>query len=319
MNFSLRDLFRLNFRFHTGRETYRTGDFFVKRYTNELEGVYEYNVLEKITDAHPISFRVPKVFKVYRDSSGFLIIMEKVKGTPLENYIVRYLLFEENRALKVFNGLGKALRELHYSPLKGLRKGFFPNSYQEIKLEIFNISRRLVALHVLSKKLMNTILDAVEETSSIDDEIFAEVNLHGEFYFTHIILSEGKYVFLDFHNACKGPAYFDLAMLSISLYVSITLPYLNPLRLTPLISTFLTGYYGKRLNEEMIKSIKLAELYVALREILTYSKALYDNSSLINKLSITLKIKRLKTAIKEVIIPTLTVYKAVGMKDRTIL
>ncbi|MEM3980792.1 MAG: phosphotransferase, partial [Ignisphaera sp.] len=225
------------------------------------------------------------------------------------------LLFGEDKALEIFNGLGRALRELHYSPLRGLRNGFFPDSHQKIRLEISSTSRKLAALHVLNNKLMNTIHDAVEETSSIDDEIFANVNLHGEFYFTHIILSEGKYAFLDFHNACKGPAYFDLAMLSISLYVSITLPYLNPLRLTPLISTFLAGYYGKRLNKEMIKSIKLAELYVALREILTQSKALYDNSSLINKLPITLKINRLKTAIKEVIIPTLTVETRLVMKE----
>ncbi|MEM4489499.1 MAG: aminoglycoside phosphotransferase family protein [Desulfurococcaceae archaeon] len=307
MNFSLRDLLRLNFKFHTGREAYGISDFFVKRYMNELEGVYEYNVLKKIADTHPIGFRVPRVFKAYRNSSGFLMIMERIKGTSLDNYIVKYLLFGEDKALEVFNGLGRALRELHYSPLKDLRNGFFPNSHQKIRLEISNTSRKLAALHVLNNRLMNTIHDAVEETSSIDDEIFANVNLHGEFYFTHIILSEGKYAFLDFHNACKGPAYFDLAMLSVSLYVSITLPYLNPLRLTPLISTFLTGYYGKRLNEEMIKSIKLAELYVALREILTYSRTLYGNSSLINKLLIALKIKRLKTAIKEIIIPALAV------------
>ena len=307
MNSSLDNFFRLNFKFQTGREVYGAGDFFIKRYTNELECTYEYNVLKKIAESYPVSFRAPKVFKVYSDSNGFLIIMERIKGTLLENYIVKYLLFGENKALKVFNGLGGALRELHYSPLEGLHNGFFPNSYQEIRLEISNISRKLAALRVLSKKLMNTILDAVEETSSIDNEIFTNVNLHGEFYFTHIILSRGKYVFLDFHNACKGPSYFDLAMLSISLYASITLPYLNPMRLTPLMGAFLTGYYGKRLNEEMTKSIKLAELYVALREILTCSRALYDNLSLTNKLLAALKIKRLKTAIREVIIPELTV------------
>ena len=84
MNFSLRDLFRLNFRFHTGREAYGNGDFFVKRYMNELEGVYEYNVLKKIADIRPLSFRVPKVFKVYRNFSGFLVIMNRIKGVSLE-------------------------------------------------------------------------------------------------------------------------------------------------------------------------------------------------------------------------------------------
>ncbi|MEM1661095.1 MAG: hypothetical protein QXR17_08180 [Candidatus Bathyarchaeia archaeon] len=82
---------------------------------NELECIYEYNILKKIADAYPISFRVPKVFKFYSDSNGFLIIMERIKGAPLENYIIKYLLFGENKALKVFNGLGGALKETHRS------------------------------------------------------------------------------------------------------------------------------------------------------------------------------------------------------------
>ncbi|MEM2292720.1 MAG: aminoglycoside phosphotransferase family protein, partial [Nitrososphaerota archaeon] len=271
MNSLLRNFLRFNFRLRTGREAYGAGDFFVKRYMNELECVYEYNVLKKIADVHSVSLFVPKVFKVHRDSNGFFMIMERIKGTPFENYIVNYLLFGEGKALKVFNGLGEALRELHYFPLKGLHNGFFPNSYQKIRLEISNISKKLAALRVLSNKLINTILNAVEEISGIDDEIFANVNLHGEFYFTHIILSKGKYVFLDFHNACKGPSYFDLAMLSTSLYVSVTLPFYTPRQLTPLVHAFLTGYYGKRLSDKLLKSIELAELYVNLREILTYA------------------------------------------------
>ncbi len=230
MNSSLDNFFRLNFKFQTGREVYGAGGFFIKRYMNELECVYEYNILKKIADVYPISFRVPKVFKVYSGSNGFLMIMERIKGAPLENYIVKYLLFEEYKALKVFNGLGGALRELHYSPLEGLHNGFFPNSYQEIRLEISNMSRKLAALRVLSNKLMNTILNVVEEISVMGDEIFTHVILHGEFYFTHIILSKGKYVFLDFHNACKGPSYFDLAMLSTSLYASIMLPFYTPIQ-----------------------------------------------------------------------------------------
>ncbi|MCR8486998.1 MAG: hypothetical protein NDP22_01110 [Crenarchaeota archaeon] len=115
MNSSLDNFFRLNFKFQTGREVYGAGNFFIKRYMNELECIYEYNILKKITDAYPISFRVPKVFKVYSGSNGFLIIMERIKGAPLENYIIKYLLFGENKALKVFNGLGGALKETHHS------------------------------------------------------------------------------------------------------------------------------------------------------------------------------------------------------------
>ena len=104
----------------TSQEAYGAGDFFIKRYVNEPECVYECNVLKKVADAHPLSFLVPKVFKIYSGSNGSFIIMERIKGTPLENYVINYLLFKENKALKVFNGLGRALKELYHSSLEGL-------------------------------------------------------------------------------------------------------------------------------------------------------------------------------------------------------
>ncbi|MEM1830774.1 MAG: hypothetical protein QXR51_06275 [Desulfurococcaceae archaeon] len=98
MNFSLRDLFRLNLRFHTGREAYGISDFFVKRCMNELKCAYEYNVLKKIANAHPLSSRAPKAFKVYRNLDGPLMIMDRIRGTFPENYIVKYLLFGEDKS-----------------------------------------------------------------------------------------------------------------------------------------------------------------------------------------------------------------------------
>jgi len=150
------------------------------------------------------------------------------------------------------------------------------------------------------------IINTVKKMDHANDKIFTAVNLHGEFYFTHIILSKEKCIFVDFHNALRGPSYFDMAMLSTSLYVSLTLPFRTPKQLEPLIEAFLTGYYGKDLDNEIISSMKLAELYVTLREISTYTRTLYSKNSSATNLLIILKIKRLKTAIKEVILPKLT-------------
>ncbi|MEM2352414.1 MAG: aminoglycoside phosphotransferase family protein [Thermoproteota archaeon] len=302
---SLLDLFKSSFSPQTGRGSYIVDGFFIKKYADRHECAYEYAVLGKIAAANPTIFLVPKVFKMSTGSGHSSIVMERIEGNPLQNFIMNFLLFKESEALKILNGLGKALRELHYINLKGLHNGVFPNSLRKIKLEIFNLSRTLGALNVLDHKFRDKILNIIEGVNHINDEIFANVNLHGEFYFTHILLSKNKYVFFDFHNTCKGPSYFDLAMLSISLYASITLPFYTPRQLTPLIHAFLTGYYGERLSDKMFKSIELTELYVNLREILTYARDLHGPLS-INKLLAMLKIRRLKTAIEEVILPNLT-------------
>jgi hypothetical protein len=120
------------------------------------------------------------------------------------------------------------------------------------------------------------------------------------------MLQNGKFILFDFHNAQRGPSYFDLAMLSISLYVSLTFTFCTLKRFTPLIEAFLTGYYEKDLNTETIKSIKLTELYMALREILTHARALCAENSPVTRLIIVFKIRRLKEAIKEVILPRIT-------------
>jgi len=79
-----------------------------------------------------------------------------------------------------------------------------------------------------------------------------------------------------------------------------------PKHFTTLIEAFLTGYNGKTLNAKIIKSMKLAELYIALREILTYTRALYTENSPATRLINALKIRRLKVAIKEAILSKLT-------------
>jgi Ser/Thr protein kinase RdoA (MazF antagonist) len=230
--------------------------------------------------------------------------MEYVAGRRLDNYILDFLLYNNLDAVRIFYWLGKAVRELHNLDIGGLRNSFFPLSRFELKDEIVKLSKKLVALKIIDDNILGAISGILKKVD-IADEIFFNVNLHGEFYFTHILVQDNRIILLDFHNAQRGPSYFDLAMLSTSLYVSLAFPSKTLKRFTPLIEAFLRGYYGKDLNAEIIKSIKLAELYVVLREILVYARALYNEDSLITRFLTILKIRRLKAAIKKVILPSL--------------
>lgn len=299
------DLLRSSFLPRTGRSFYVVDDFFIKKYSDSRECEYEYMVLEGIAAANPTTFLVPKVFKVSVSSEDSFIIVELVKGDRLQDFITNFLLFRESEAIKTFEGLGRALRELHHMSLKGLRSCSFPNSLQKIKSEIFKSSRVLEVLNTLDHELGVRIRNAVGDITRVDNEIFTNVNLHGEFYFSHVLLSSGKYVFVDFHNSCRGPSYFDLAALSVSLYGSVTLPCFKPTQLMPLINAFLAGYYGRPLDNEAIKSVRLAELYVALKEILSCSGVLQSNLPLTNKFLAVLRARRLKKAVKESILPIL--------------
>jgi tRNA A-37 threonylcarbamoyl transferase component Bud32 len=259
-------------------------------------------VLSNIALFKPIKFRVPRVFKFFKTQNYNALIMEYIAGRHLDNYILDFLLRGNSDTVKIFYRLGEAVKELHNMNLNDLRNSPFPSSYSELKREITKLSRSLVARKLINNKLFNIISCSLEKID-LTNEFFLPVSLHGELYFTHILVRDGKFVFLDFHNAQKGPSYFDLATLNISLYVSLTFSYHSPKKFTPLIEAFLKGYYGKALSSEIIKSMKLLELYVALREILTYARDLCAESSPTIGLINTLKIRRLKTTIKEVILP----------------
>ncbi|MCR8487092.1 MAG: aminoglycoside phosphotransferase family protein, partial [Crenarchaeota archaeon] len=193
----------------------------IKEYSNPEECIYEYSVLKRIAKSKPETFIVPKVFKIIRDSNRTLLIMERLEGIPLMR--LASPLHRESEALKVFHGLGEALRELHSLNIEGLRNLSLPLSTSEITFEISRLSQKLVSSKMLDYKIKETILKITKKTNQVKNEIFARVNLHGEFYFTHVILSKGKYAFFDFHDACKGPCYFDLAKFTGSLYVSLSL------------------------------------------------------------------------------------------------
>jgi tRNA A-37 threonylcarbamoyl transferase component Bud32 len=298
------ELLRLKFKISTGRSIIKIHKYIIKIYDDVNELAYEYNVLSNIALSKPIKFRVPRVFKFLKTQNYNALIMEYIAGRHLDNYILDFLLRGNSYAVKIFYRLGKAVRELHSLNLNGLRNSALPSSCSELKKEVTKLSRSLVAWKLINNKLFNIVLCSLEKMN-LTNEFFLPVSLHGELYFTHIIMQDGKFVFLDLHNAQRGPSYFDLAMLSISLYVSLAFSYYSPKKFTPLIEAFLKGYYGKALSSEIIKSMKLLEFYVALREILTYARALCAESSPIIGLINTLKIRRLKAAIKEVILPKL--------------
>jgi hypothetical protein len=298
------ELLRLKFKISTGRSIIKVHKYIIKIYDDVNKLAYEYNVLSNIDLSKPIKFRVPRVFKFLKTQNYNALIMEYIAGRHLDNYILDFLLRGNSYAVKIFYLLGKAVRELHSLNLNGFRNSPLPSSCSELKKEVTKLSSSLVAWKLINNKLFNIVLCSLEKIN-LTNEFFLPVSLHGELYFTHILVQDDKFVFLDLHNAQKGPSYFDLAMLSISLYVSLTFSYYPPKKFTPLIEAFLKGYYGKDLSSEIVKWMKLAELYVALREILTYARTLrLENSPLISIL-IMLKIKRLRAAIRETILPKL--------------
>jgi tRNA A-37 threonylcarbamoyl transferase component Bud32 len=299
------EFLRLKFKALTDRSIIKTRGCIVKTYNDVDESIYEYYVLSNIALSKPITFRAPKVFKLLKTQSHGALIMEYIAGYHLDDYILDFLLRGNSNAVKIFYRLGKAVKELHSMDLDGLRSSSLPSSCPELKDEIVELSKKLVACELIDHKLFNAILSSLEKVD-LTDKIFLPVSLHGELYFTHILLQDSKIILLDFHDAQKGPSYFDLAMLSISLYVSLIFSPYAQKRLTSLIEAFLKGYYGKDLNATLIKSMKLAKLYVALREILMYARALCAESSPATRLIIALRMRKLKTAVKEVILPKLT-------------
>jgi serine/threonine protein kinase len=297
-------LLRIKLKPSTGRNLIKIQEYIIKIYNDTLECTYEHGVLSNIALSKPITFKVPKIFKLLKTQSYSALIMEYIVGHRLDNYILDFLLYSNLHAIKIFYQLGKTVRELHNMNLDGLRSSSLPLSCSELKNKIVELSKRLITWRIIDHKLFNTILNYVEKVD-LTDEIFLDASLHGELYFTHILVHDGKFALLDFHNAQRGPSYFDLAMLSISLYASLAFAFCTPKSFTSLIEAFLVGYYGKSLNAVIIRSMKLAELYIALREILACAKTLYAENSLATRLITTLKIRRLKKAIKEVILPKL--------------
>jgi hypothetical protein len=216
-------------------------------------------------------------------------------------------LFSHNfDVLGIFNRIGKALRELHQLPLTGLKSSELPSSNKIFIKELKMLIDNSMKLRLFNAEEYHFIIHAIESLEIVE-EFFATANLHGEMYFTHILLQrDGSMVFVDFHNVQKGPLYYDLAMFAISLYSSILFMPWSPKRLAPLMKAFLTGYFGKHLNTRSIKSFAAVQLYVILRESQKYLE-MSDSRESVIKVAIPskIKMKRLRRALREVVIPQL--------------
>jgi len=296
----------LLFKPYTGRKTFRVGNLFVKSYNSEDECMYEWHVLSKMSRARSALFRVPDVFRVAHAGNSCAIIMEFVKGIPLQNSIEKFILYSDLSTIKIFFRLGKALKELHSLNLEGLHPCAYPSSLEALKLGVVKLAEISMETGILGIPLGEEILDAINRVNYIDERIFTPSNIHGEFYFTHVVTSGDKFVFFDFHNACRGPSYFDIGMFITSLYVSLTLPYRTPKLFEPLVKALLLGYYGEDLANETLHSVKVAELYVALRELLSYMRTFYSENSPPVRIQAVLKAQRLIETIRNFILPPIT-------------
>jgi len=294
---------RYRIRPSTGRDVIKIGKFVAKIHDDLHEASYEYQNLTEIALSRPKLFKVPNAIRLVKGQSVGAIIMEYISGHNLDNYILDYLLRENINITKILYKTGKALREFHNLKLNDLKNSSLPATYLDLKSEIVKLSKDLVEAGLINEKLFDEIFSAIKKVR-VDDKIFTKVNLHGEFYFTHIILHNGEIAFIDLQNAQKGPLYFDLAMFNISLYSSLMFSLFSPKDLIPLARAFLLGYLGWN-DDYFIMSLSLAELYIALREILSHVHALYTEKSFIRSLLIVFKIRRLKSVIDEVILSQL--------------
>jgi hypothetical protein len=292
----------------TGRDVVRIDKkSFVKLYSDIAEAYYEYGVLLKILSCNPRLFKVPKVFRLTMlPNKRVAIVMEYVHGRPLDIAILAFLFSHNFDVLGIFNRIGKALRELHQLPLTGLKSSELPSSNKIFIKELKMLVDNGMKLRLFNVEEHRSIIHAIESLEIVEG-FFTTTNLHGEMYFTHILLQrDGSIAFVDFHNMQKGPLYYDLAMLAISLYSSILFMPWSPKRLTPLIKAFLTGYFEKCLNNRYIKSFAAVQLYVILRELQKYLEMSSSRESIIKVvIPSKMKTKRLRRALKEVVIPQL--------------
>ncbi len=205
--------------------------------------------------------------------------MERVEATGLQYFVNRYLLFQDPHSLEVMYLLGKSLKEFHDLPIKGFPEGDFPASQDSLKEELTQME---VDLPLNSK---------------LDSRIFRKVNLHGESYFTHFLFSEKtrKFIFFDLHNSSRGPALFDMATFTVSLYTSLLLLPFPLKNITPLRNAFLAGYFPK---DPPIASLKVAEMFVLLRELNKLFRLLEHAESLKVSVRTSLKLKKVKRAIQ---------------------
>ena len=242
-------LIRNSFLNERERRTTKQGDLFFKVYSNLQEARYEYEILKQLRDANPKTFTVPQPLKLVEGNKQTTLVMERVKGSEIQFFLNRFFLFGDKSVLRLFNSLGNSLLELNSLELKNIKSSNLPTCYNKLRGEVTKLA---------TKNVYESILDRY----NLDRKFFDCVTLHGEFYFSHILLSKGKFVFLDFHNSCSGPAFYDLATFIVSLHSSLLLPFASTKNIESIMKACLEGYLKRKIQ---VDSFKVAELYITLQ------------------------------------------------------
>jgi len=162
------ELLRSKFKVPTGRSVIKIGGHIIKMYNDANECAYEYGVLSEVALSNPITFKVPKVFKLLKTRAHSVLIMEYVTGYNLDNCILDFLLHKNSDAVRIFYRLGRTIRELHSLNLSGLHNSRLPSSCPELKQGIVELSKKLVALKIIDNNLFSAISDALKKADAVN-------------------------------------------------------------------------------------------------------------------------------------------------------
>jgi len=273
------------------RRIFKSEGCLLKVYQNPEEAEYEFRVLREIRRASPKTFTVPRPIELVKAPKQSILVMERIEGQEIQSHINRYLLFRDKTALVTLTSLGRALREFHAMDIGGLRNGFLPTSELRIREDTRRLSRDVLGLSV-----QEVIAECIAGSRGLDERVFRLVNLHGESYFSHVMINDGKFVLVDFHEACRGPAFYDLATFDISLYSSLLLPARCAKSLDPLVVAFWKGYLKGQPHKETMRA---GEIYVALRAL---QNLVLDQGSPKSKIVNSLKIRRIQNFVRGIVV-----------------
>jgi len=268
------------------RSYFKSETFFLKTYESVDAAEYEFKAISAIKRGHPLRFDVPRVLKLVENSNGALCLMSCVNEEPLEEVLHRYLLRIDSDAIDIFFNVGQALRELHEIEVDYLVSRSYPSSPKKL---LESIEKNIADIAHFGVSNLPFEKASCFNKVGLDSRLFEKVTLHGEAYFTHVFCSSKNIVFVDLEQVCNGPVYFDVANFLVSLHSSLLISPLVLNRVSVLERAFLVGYFGKSIPYD---SLKLAELFIILRETLSCLEQLSLPSDLKSRYWRTFKLKR---------------------------
>lgn len=294
----------------TGRLTVRLKKVVLKVFSSEEEARREYSALIKLNRATANNkkyFLMPKpIDLIKKKRTEYVLVATRLRGHRLRDYLLTLAFTEPNETtFTIFRKLGSGLRTFHNLPMNCQKTFLRPTSGQEIFSSTVNLAEELTRLRSFDRNLVENIKKI--KIPKIDSQLTRNATLHGEFYFTHVmIIDNSEFGLVDFTEVCNGPAYYDLATFNYSLYRSLMPISLEVRKL--LAKEFLKGYF-KEFSKELLFSVRLTELYVI---VYLASKFLRNTgNSWSSQLIADLWIKKLIKAVRGIILPELIA----GSKD----